>query len=141
MISDRFATLFDRVALTASSNGATYDFGAASRNIGIGERLRAVLQTLALADGASGDETYSFSLQVDDSPSFSSPTTLGTITVPRGTAAGYRAEFQIEQLSWERYVRVVATLGGTTPSITISAWLTSDMAAPTVLRSYPASYT
>jgi hypothetical protein len=141
MISDRFATLFDRVALTASSNGSTYDFGAALRNVGPGERMRAVLQTLALADATDGNETYSFSLQVDDSPSFSSPTTLGTLVVPRGTAAGYRAEFQIEQLAWERYVRVVATLGGTTPSITISAWLTSDMAAPSVQRSYPAAYT
>jgi hypothetical protein len=141
MISDRFATLFDRVALTASSNGSSYDFGSTARNIGIGERMRAVLQTLTVADATDGNETYSFALQVDDNPSFSSPTTLGTITVPRGTAAGYRAEFQIEQLAWERYVRVVATLGGTTPSVTASIWLTSDMAAPTVLRSYPAAYT
>ena len=85
-------------------------------------------------DGTTGDETYVFTLTTDDNPSFSSATTILTQTVVRSTAAGTRYVMAIPSAN-ERYLRGTFTLGGTTPSVTYSAWVTSQ--EPTAWAAYP----
>ena len=113
-------------ALTAS--GAltnVLDFGPV-RNMGTGKPLYVTLQLVTAADATNGDETYSFAIQTDDNSGFSSATTIGTLTVPRGSAAGTKFTHSVSN-AVERYLRVNATLGGTTPSVTVKAWLSDHL--------------
>jgi hypothetical protein len=118
--------------LTATGNSTDYiDFGS-DRDVGPGDPLWIVLAVSA-CDGASGDETYSFAVETDDNTSFSSAATIGTITVTRGVApTQYVLGFPYAN---ERYVRLRATLGGTTPSVTFTGYLTNQ--TPRSWAAYP----
>ena len=56
------------------------------------------------------------------------------IAVVRSTAAGTRYVLPIPSAN-ERYLRGTFTLGGTTPSVTYSAWVTSQ--EPSAWAAYP----
>lgn len=76
-------------------------------------------------DVADADETYTLTFEVDDVSGFTSPTVVGTCVV---TATGvYSVILDSDTIKKRdpdaRYLRVNATLGGTTPSITYGAWL------------------
>lgn len=79
-------------------------------------------------DAASNDETYSFALQVSDVVG-GTYTTIATHAWPRAHGAG-RAHIPINgdmasfQDTDSAFMRVTATLGGTTPSVTYGAFLT-----------------
>jgi hypothetical protein len=77
-------------------------------------------------DTTDTDETYVLSVQVDAAAGFSSPVTVGSITVtePGVYELPLSADF-IEHAEPDAIkMRAVATLGGTTPSITYGAFLT-----------------
>jgi len=134
MYIDKLLELADAQALTATGNTTnTIDLGS-DRDVGNGQTLWLVLSLDVAPDGANGDETYVFTLTTDDNSSFSSATTILTQTVVRSTAAGTRYVMAIPSAN-ERYLRGTFTLGGTTPSVTYSAWLTSE--APTAWAAYP----
>ena len=135
MFLDKRLTFDTAKALTASGNLTdTIDLGS-DRDLGSGQAMYWALQLDAAADAADGNETYSFALQTDDNSAFSSPVTIGTITVTRGDAIGTRYWIGMPQ-SNERHLRVVATLGGTTPSVTVTSYLTG--LPPTAWQAYPA---
>jgi hypothetical protein len=81
-------------------------------------------------DAASADETYVFALQVSDVVG-GTYTTVATHTWPRARSSGkvvipvsaHAAVFQDADCDW---IRVSATLGGTTPSITYFSYLTKN---------------
>jgi hypothetical protein len=76
------------------------------------------------ADDTTGDETYVVDLETDDNSGFSSATTIATLTIARGTAAGSKFFFFVPaDTSAEQFLRLNYTLGGTTPTVTVSAYL------------------
>lgn len=141
MYIDRQNLLSNSQALTETAASTdVIDLGV-DRNVGQGEPLVVVVQVEVAADDGNDDETYVAAIQTDDNESFSSATTLGELTITRGDAAGTRYIFGLpatEQL--ERYVRVNYTLGGTSPSVTVSAFLAPHNLVD-AYYSYPSGYT
>lgn len=99
------------------------DLGVA-RQIGVGEPMVVFIAVIVAADATTGDETYSFELQTDDNSSFSSATTLFDQDIPRANLTlGSQHVIAIPTARVERYIRLNYDVGGTTPTITVSAWL------------------
>lgn len=107
--------LQDTTTKTAAFNTPGLDLGAGFAPGGLGKSVAAVVQITAL-DTADGNETYSFTLQ--DSADNVSFTAVGAATPV--TAVGAAA---VKGRITRRYVRLVLTVSGTTPSITYKAWL------------------
>jgi hypothetical protein len=93
--------------------------------LGDGNPLAVVITVDSAADLTTTDETYSFQIQTDDNAAFSSATTISTTTV---TAANLALGAQVVLpfalgTSFERYVRLYYDVGGTTPLLTVTAFL------------------
>lgn len=124
MIIDAQNEFSDGQALTSTAASTNLIDLGADRNIGVGEPMGVLLLVDVAADDGNADETYSVAVQTDDNSSFSSATTIGTITITRGDAAGTKYVFALpKDTSMERYIRLNYTLGGTSPSVTVSAYL------------------
>lgn len=110
------------------------------RQIGVGRGMGILITVDSAADATTGDELYSFELQTDDNAGFSSQTTLFSQDIPRASlTVGSRHFIPLPLARIERYIRLNYNTGGTTPIITISAWLhPSDMID--VNYQYPVSY-
>lgn len=124
IILDAHNQFSDSQALTATAASTNIiDFGA-DRNIGIGEKLSAIVNIEVASDFTTGNETYVIGVETDDNSSFSSPAVLSTTTLVGSVAAGTIISIPIPaDLRMERYLRLNYTLGGTTPSVTLSAHL------------------
>ncbi len=131
----------DAQALTATAASTNLIDLGIDGNLGIGEVMAVVVGVDVAADDTNSDETYSVAIQTDDNSSFSSATTLGTITITRGDAAGTRKVFLLpKDTDMERYIRLNYTLGGTTPSVTVTSFLVpADFVNATV--DYASGYT
>lgn len=96
-----------------------------SDNVGRGKAMVVHLSLDVAADDTTGDETYVAALETDDNSSFSSATSLGSVTITRGDAAGSKYVINVpSDGSAEQYIRLNFTLGGTTPTATVTAFLT-----------------
>lgn len=84
-----------------------------------------VVFVVTALDLSSGNETYSLSVETDAATSFGSPTTVGSVTpAATGTYEVLLSADGIAKLdSTAAAIRVKATLGGTTPSITYGAFV------------------
>ncbi len=109
--------------LTAS--GASTNVVRVPKNIGVGEPMCAVITLDEEAEDGDADETYTIKLQSDDAEAFGSAATLGeVVTIPRGSPAGHRVVIPIPPtVLADEYLRLYATLGGTTPSLTFTGRL------------------
>lgn len=115
----------DAQAVTADAASTNLvDLGVA-RNLFDGEPMAVVLQIDVAADGTTTDETYEFQIETDDNASFSSATDLIAHSI------GY-ASLTVNSLhvlpipvgaAVERYIRVYYNVGGTSPSVTVTAFL------------------
>lgn len=123
MILDAQQQFSDAQALTATADSTNYiDFGV-DRDMGKGEPLAVVITVDTAADSTTGDETYAFAIETDDNTSFSSATTLVSRTIAAASlTAGSRHVIPLGYTN-ERYAQLVYTLGGTTPSVTVTAFL------------------
>lgn len=117
-------------ATAASTN--VVDLGV-DRDIGPGQTVFLTIQLDSVADDGDGDETYEVVLQTDSGSGFGSPTSLVSVNIPRGTAAGTRFFVGLPATN-ERYLRTRGVLGGTTPDITLSVWVGD---APAAWTAYP----
>ena len=128
MMTDAQLLFSDAQAITvdaASTN--VIDLGAV-RQIGQGEPMGIAILVDVAADFTTGDETYEFELQTDDSEAFGSAADVHQqlITAARLTAGS----LHVIPLSpsilplLERYIRLRYDVSGTTPTITVTAWLT-----------------
>lgn len=121
-------------ALTATAvSDNIIDLGSA-RQIGIGEQFAILLCAIVAADFTTGNETYSVELQTDDNSSFTSATVLSTtaILASQLTLGAVRV-INFPRTGAERYIRLNYVLAGTTPTVTLSAWLQPlDMIPATV---------
>lgn len=140
MITDSRLLFTASQALAATAALTDYIDLGVDRDIGPGQPLYWVVHVLAAPDATTGDETYTFNLQTDDNAAFSSPNTVATLTVPRTAAAGAIFVGVVPPVvgSNERYLRVNAVLAGTTPSVTVQSYLTSE--APTAWQAHNAPF-
>lgn len=114
--------LSDAQALTASAASTNlYDLGS-DRNPGVGEPLALVVIGEVAMAGTS--PTLVVGIQTDDNASFSSATTIIASQSVSALAAGGRIIVPLPaDSSLERYIRAYYTVGGTTPTVTVSAYL------------------
>ena len=117
MYIDSLLKLSDAQALTAtalSTNVIPVD-----NAMGVGEPMAVVITVGVAADFTTTDETYQFQLETDDNAAMSSSTIIGDVTVAAANlTAGDKVVIPLGH-SNERYLQVVYTLGGTTPSVTV----------------------
>lgn len=124
---DAECLLSDAQALTATAlSSNTYDTGAAGNELGEGEPMGVEITVDVAADLASGDETYRFSLVQSANADLSSSDELITTNTSFITkailVAGYAIVLPLPPgMKTKRYIGVNYTLGGTTPSITVTA--------------------
>jgi hypothetical protein len=125
MIFDEQNQYSSSQALTATAASTNVIDHGSDRNIGIGEPMCIFIVIDVAADDTNADETYVAQLQTDTVVGFGSPTSIGgSITIPRGTAAGTRyVQVLPPDTTTERFTRINYTLGGTTPSVTLTAAL------------------
>jgi len=125
MILDYENTLADGQALTASAASENIiDLGAAG-DLGHGEPMGVLITVDVAADATTGDETYAFAIQKDTVSAFSSAEEVisKTITAANLTAGSQHILVVPPIAADQQYLRLYATLGGTTPTITITAHL------------------
>lgn len=111
-------------ALTADAASTNVIDLSSARQIGLGEAIGVLLCVIVAADFTTGDETYAFQIQTDDNSSFSSATTLSTTTLTAAVLTlGSRHFIPLPRAGIERYLRLNYDVGGTSPTLTVSAWL------------------
>lgn len=115
-------------ALTATAVSTNVvDLGAA-RNIGKGEPMAVVLATIVAADFTTGDETYQIDIQ---SGATVTPTKVVARRIPVVTASNATSDLGLGKIvviplpldSVDRFLRINYTLGGTTPTWTVTTFL------------------
>lgn len=132
MFVDALGLLSDAQALTATANSTnTIDFGSVTRDPFAGEPMAVALGVDVVADFTTGNETYVVEAVISAAAALTSPIGLGAVTIAAGRlVAGAMFTFPLMPVvplsSMLRYFGLVYTLGGTTPTITVTAWLTAQ---------------
>jgi hypothetical protein len=123
MYIDSLLKFSDAQALTATADSTNVVDLGVDRDIGIGEAMAVVITVGVAADITTGDETYQFQVETDSVEALSSATVIADQTVAAANlTAGDKVVLPIG-FSNERYLQVVYTLGGTTPTVTVDAQL------------------
>lgn len=125
MIIDAQLLFSDAQAVSADAASTNIvDLGVA-RDLFAGEPMAVVLTVDVAADGTTTDETYEFQIETDDNSSFSSATDLLVHSI--GYASLTAGSVHILPIpvsaAVERYIRLNYSVGGTSPSITATAFL------------------
>jgi hypothetical protein len=126
MIIDAQCLLSDAQAFTGTAvSNNTYDSGAAGNDITEGEPLGIGITVDVAADATTGNETYQFDIIEDDDAALGSPVVLASrVILAADLVAGSRHILPIPPGSKRlRYLGLQLTLGGTTPTITITAFI------------------
>lgn len=116
----------DAQAITADATSTNVvDLSQASRNMGDGEPLAVVFTVDVAADSTTGDETYEFEIHTDDNAALSSSTQVvaSVIAAAALTAGSQHVIVLPPNYAFERYLGVKYDVGGTTPTITVTAFL------------------
>lgn len=130
MYQDAQQLFSDAQALSATAVSTNLiNLGVANR--ATGEVMCVLFSVDVAADVADANETYQFDIQTDDNSAFSSAVVLnrlafGVAGFPAASklAAGYKFALVLPKSDLtEAFLRVNYTLGGTTPSVTVSASL------------------
>lgn len=121
MIIDSQHLFSDAQALTATAASTNLIDLGAERRIGIGEPLAVVISCDVALGGTS--PTFVATLQSDDNASFSSAASVVASSSISTFAAGAKLVIPIPQGNTERYIRLNYTLGGTSPTITVTSFL------------------
>jgi hypothetical protein len=120
---DNLLKLSDSQALSATADSTNVIDLSSDRDVGKGEAMALVINVVVAADVASGNETYEFQLESDSTAGMSSSTIVAGGTVDKALLiAGSTFAFPIGTIN-EQFLQGVFTLGGTTPSVTIDAWV------------------
>lgn len=138
MILDGQLEFSDGQALTATAVGTNVIDLSVDRSIGNGEPMAVVVTIDVAADQTTGDEDYTFEVEYASDAAQTTGRQLigrrvyesGTPTAPAQDAdllvVGYRVIIPIPPTDLsesERYIGVRYTLAGTSPSVTVSAYL------------------
>lgn len=125
MYLDAYNTYSSAQALNASARSTNVIDHQATRNLGNGEPMALVVLVTTAADHTTGDETYTAKLQADGDEAFGSAADITPeYTIPRTAIAGQRYVIPLPPgVTVERYTSVYYTLGGTTPTLSVTSWL------------------
>ncbi len=122
MIIDAQLLYSDAQALTATAASTNVIDHGQDRNLGQGEPLVAVI-TIDVALGGTSP-TFVATLQTDDNAAFSSPVTVGATPSQAAAAAGTKFFIPLPpDTGAERFTRISYTLGGTSPTATVTSFL------------------
>jgi len=135
MLIDSRLEFSDAQALTETAASTNLVDLGGDRDIGPGRTLYVVLTVDVAADFTTGNETYAVALQTDDNVGFSSAVTLASRSIAAAALAQGSQHVIPVTLTNERYLRLNYTLGGTSPTVTVSAWLTDQ--EPQTWRALP----
>lgn len=134
-------------AQAVSSTGVstnTIDLGTTGPRIGTGEPVGFGVSVDVAGDRTTGDETYVVQVIQSDNADLSSPDVIGQQTLrPEAgdLAAGALHFLEVPQgRPFKRYLGLRYELGGTTPSITVTAWLTARKLFSIAARAYARGY-
>lgn len=125
MILDSQLLFSDAQAVTADAASTNQIDLGIERNLFDGEPMAVVLQIDVAADGTTTDETYEFQIETDGDSAFGSPTDLVVHSIGYASlTAGSTHVLPIPiGVSVERYLRLYYNVGGTSPSVTVTAFL------------------
>ena len=123
--------LSDAQALTASADSTNViDLSQTARQIGAGRTMYVHFNVTVGADFTTGDETYTFGVATG------AATSLGTVLSSRAiVATTLVAGYNFPMDGVLRYVGVEYVLAGTSPSVTVDAYLSDQEAFS--WQSYP----
>ncbi len=109
-----------------------------ARVLGMGRRLSVFIHVDVTATTNDNDETYEWQVRTDGDEAFGSATTLGAFAIARAALLEDTLhEIPIPQLwEFERYMALYFNGGGTTPVVTITAWLGESGSLPSLVQ-YP----
>jgi hypothetical protein len=145
----------DAQAITADAVGTNVIDLGSDRSIGNGEPMVVVFQVDVAADQTTGDEDYTFEVEYASNAAQSTGRQLigrrafesGTPTAPAQDAdllvAGFIFTIPIPQTALsesERYLGIRYDVTGTTPTITVTAWLAPQSMVHSYNR-YPRGFT
>lgn len=125
MIIDSQLLFSDAQAVSADAASTNQiDLGIA-RDLFAGEPMAVVLTVDVAADGTTTDETYEFQIETDGDSGFGSPADLlvHSIAYASLTAGSVHILPIPVSAAVERYLRVYYNVGGTSPSVTVTAFL------------------
>lgn len=114
--------LFSEAQALSATGASTniIDLGA-ERKLGVGEPMAVVIMCDVALAGTS--PTLVVTLQSDDNSGFSSATSIIATQSVGALAAGAKLVLPIPAGNTERYIRLNYTLGGTTPTVTLTSFL------------------
>lgn len=130
MFVDALLLLSDAQAVTADAVSTnTIDLGNVTpkREIGTGEPMGIAVAVDVAADFTTGDETYVFELIESANADLSSPTIIASYTRTAAQLAAGTLHFipLPPGFPTARYLGLNYNTGGTSPSVTVTAWLTA----------------
>lgn len=110
----------DLAAITSSTNGDT-------ASLTITDNAFAVVVKMKSQDRTTGDETVAFSVEVDADSGMASPVVVASLPAVTDTSGTYillvDGETAKKLEADAAYIRVVATLAGTTPIVEFASWV------------------
>lgn len=143
MYVDALGLVSDAQAVTADAVSTnTIDLGGTNRKIGTGEEVGFGLAVDVAADFTTGDETYTFEVISSAAANLGSPTILAsyTFTAAQLTAGALHFLPIPMGLPTQRYLGLNYNTGGTSPTITVTAWLTARSLFSILANAYPKNY-
>lgn len=120
MFIDNYLLLSDAQALSATGASTNLIDLGSDRDLGKGEPLALVIEVDVALAGTT--PTFQAAVQTDDNSGFASATTIITGQQYSALPAGSRIVIPLPETN-ERYLCANYTLGGTTPTITVTAHL------------------
>lgn len=130
MYLDKENLLWDAVALSADASSTNaFDNGSSTPKVdfGAGEPMLLAIQVDVAADFTTTDETYAFNFIQSANADLSAPDVLVSRTIAStDLAAGAIQYIPIPPKAvTKRYLGLAFDGGGTTPTITVTGWVTS----------------
>jgi len=143
MICEQLGQLLENEALTTDDSGTpsaigyALDCASAYADIGVGGKIWLVIKTTVAADFTSGNETYQFIVRTGTGTD-GTDINAGVLDVAEtdsmdgddvrlDVAGDYIWRIQLPIDIKQRYIQLFKCFGGTTPTISISASLVSDL--------------
>lgn len=127
MIPDAQQLFSDAQALSATAVSTNVIDLGVDRDLGKGEPMAVVVCVDVAADFTTGDETYQIDIQTG---STATPTKVIARRIPVVTASNTTSDLGLGKIlviplphDVDRYLRINYTLGGTTPTVTLTTFL------------------
>lgn len=145
MFVDAMLLVSDAQAITVTAFSTnTIDLGnpTVKNRIGTGEKMAFGLQVDVAADFTTTDETYRFDIVSSANANLSTPTILASITLLASQLA-INKKFALPVpagMPSQRYIGLQYTVGGTTPTITVTAFLSPASMIDAEYTFYPKGY-